>query len=95
MTFDLRTERSARKFLNGGNRLRLKIFAVKPLYRIAAFRGDSKISYPYSVNTPIQYVTLHFRDRCGAALLRYRNRAPQQFLCVFRSPIQYGFRSAT
>ena len=75
MTFDLRTERSARKFLNGGNRLRLKIFAVKPLYRIAAFRGDTKISYPYSVNTPIQYVTLHFRDRYGAALLRHRNRA--------------------
>ena len=46
---------------------------------------------------PIRNVTLHFRDRRGAAratLFRYRNRAKiTQFLCVNRSPIQYAFRA--
>ena len=48
---------------------------------------------------PIRYVTLHFRDRRGAArrgatLFRYRYRAEiTQFLCVNRSPIWYGFRA--
>ena len=46
---------------------------------------------------PIRNVTLHFRDRRGAAraaMFRYRYRAEIiQFLCVNRSPIQYGFRA--
>ena len=48
---------------------------------------------------PIRYVTLHFRDRRGAArrgatLFRYRYRAEiTQFLLVNRSPIRYGFRA--
>ena len=37
--------------------------------------------------TPVQYVTLHFRDRRGAASLRHRNRA-----ATMRSPIHYEFR---
>ena len=42
----------------------------------------------------IRYVTLHFRDRCCTASLRYRNRAEiTRFLCVNRSPIQYCFRA--
>lgn len=39
---------------------------------------------PKSDTEPIRYVTLHFRDRCGAASLRHKNRAPQPFLCVNR-----------
>ena len=46
---------------------------------------------------PIRNVTLHFRDRrdaARAAMFRYRYRAEIiQFLCVNRSPIQYGFRA--
>ena len=33
----------------------------------------TRIAVLYSVNTPIQNVTLNFRDRRGAASLRYRN----------------------
>ena len=39
------------------------------------------------MNTTVQYVTLHFRDRRGAASLRHRNRA-----ATMRSPIRYEFR---
>ena len=39
---------------------------------------------------PIRYVTLHLRDRRGAASLRYRNRAKNT---VNRSPIRYDFRA--
>ena len=42
--------------------------------------------------TPIRYVTLHFRDRRGAASLRHGNRAATTVLCANRSPIRYGFR---
>ena len=42
--------------------------------------------------TPVQYVTLHFRDRRGAASLPHRNRAATIVLCVNRSPIRYEFR---
>ena len=35
--------------------------------------------------------TLHFLDRRGTASHRHRNRAPQPFLCLNRSPIQYDF----
>ena len=46
--------------------------------------------------TPIQYVTLHFRDQRGASSLPYRNRAAlSPFLCVSRSPIRYDFRAGT
>ena len=43
---------------------------------------------------PIRYVTLHFRDRCGARnFFPYRYRAEiTQLLCVNRNPIWYGFR---
>ena len=39
------------------------------------------------MNTTVQYVTLHFRDRQGAASLPHRNRA-----ATMRSPIRYEFR---
>ena len=46
--------------------------------------------------TPIQYVTLYFRDQRGASSLPYRNRAAlSPFLCVSRSPIRYDFRAGT
>ena len=34
----------------------------------------TRIAVLYSVNSPSQNVTLNFRDRRGAASLRYRNR---------------------
>ena len=36
---------------------------------------DTRKSIRYCVNTYIRYVTLYFRDRRGAAWLRYINRA--------------------
>ena len=48
---------------------------------VAGLRDDTTNGYVadyfrYGTNTePIRYVTLHFRDRRGAASLRYRNRA--------------------
>ena len=35
---------------------------------------------------PIRYVSLHFRDRCGAAALRYRNRAKITVLMCEQKP---------
>ena len=43
--------------------------------------------------TPIRYVTLHLRDRPGAALLRYRYRPENTVVCVNRGPIRYGFHA--
>ena len=43
--------------------------------------------------TPIRYVTLHLRDRHGAALLRYRYRPENTVACVNRGPIRYGFHA--
>ena len=43
------------------------------------------------VRKPIRYVTIHFQDRSGAALLRYKNRAEISNPFVNRSPIRYGF----
>ena len=45
--------------------------------------------------TPIRYVIFHFRDRRGAAQLRFvtETAPPQPFLCVKSSPIRYDFRS--
>ena len=43
--------------------------------------------------TPIRYVTLHLRDRPGAALLCYRYRPENTVVCVNRGPIQYGFHA--
>ena len=43
--------------------------------------------------TPIRYVTLHLRDRRGAALLSYRYRPENTVVCVNRGPIQYGFHA--
>ena len=33
------------------------------------------------VSTPIRYVTLHFRDQCEAASLRYRQRSRRNHSC--------------
>ena len=41
--------------------------------------------------TPFQYVTLHFRDRRGAALLRYKN--PAGITVLKQSPMRNGFRA--
>ena len=41
--------------------------------------------------TPTRYVTPHFRDRRGAASLRYRNRAEITFIMSE----QNGFRAGT
>ena len=43
--------------------------------------------------TPIRYVTLHLRDRPGAALLCYRYRPENTVVCVNRGPIRYGFHA--
>ena len=50
------------------------------------------LTTPKSDTEPIRHVTFHFRDRCGAASLRHKNRAPQPFLCVNRRPIRSDFR---
>ena len=44
--------------------------------------------------TPLRYVTLHFRDRRGAALLRHRNRAATTvFMCEQKpNPIWFSWR---
>ena len=57
--------------------------------------GTLSVSCPRSdVTDGIRYVTLHFRDRRGAALPSYRNHyAELWFLCVNRSPIRDGFRA--
>ena len=44
---------------------------------------------PKSDTEPIRYVTLHFRDRCGAASLRHKNWPATTFSCVKRRPIRY------
>ena len=43
--------------------------------------------------TPIRYVTLHLRDRPGAALLCYVYRPENTVVCVNRGPIRYGFHA--
>ena len=40
--------------------------------------------------TPIRYVTHHFRDRRGAALLRHRNRAATTVLVCEQKPYRSG-----
>ena len=40
---------------------------------------------------PIRYVTLHFRDRRGEALLCYKNRTEFTVLMCEREPYLYGF----
>ena len=40
-----------------------------------------------------QVETIHFKDRRGAASLRYRNRPEISVLCVNKNPIRYGFRA--
>ena len=48
---------------------------------------------PKCCTEPLRYVTLHFRDRRGAASLRYRNRAQITVLCEQKPYIRYGFRA--
>ena len=49
---------------------------------------------PKCCTEPLRYMTLHFRDRRGAALLRYRNRAKITVLMCEQKPyIRYGFRA--
>ena len=43
------------------------------------------------VRKPIRYVTIHFQDRSGAALLRCKNRAEISDPFVNRSPIRYCY----
>ena len=43
------------------------------------------------VSTPIRYVTPHFRDRRGAASLRYWNRAPITVLMCEQNPYPVWF----
>ena len=49
---------------------------------------------PKCCTEPLRYVTLHFRDRRGAASPRYRNRAEIIVLMFEQKPyIRYGFRA--
>ena len=48
-------------------------------------------SFSWVVWTPIEYVTFHFRDRCVAASLRYRNRAEITVLMSEQKPYPVWF----
>ena len=67
------------------------------LYGIAFVALREALWYSVSTSTCIQHVTqVHFRDRRGRASLRPARKSRRHnrffFVCVNRSPIQYGFR---
>ena len=80
---------------------------VEQRARAVSSPGSCLFTSAYSTNVhtspkccaePVQYATLHFRDRRGAASLRirYRNLAEIIVLiCVNRSSIRHGFRAGT
>ena len=74
--------------LEGENGELCQLFeAMFTLYRIA-LRADTK-SFP--IWTPFWRVALHFRDRCGAPSLRYRNRNLRASSPIWASPLARAF----
>ena len=59
-----------------------------PLSELFTSAADQIPSHttPECGTEPIRYVTLHFRDRRGAATLRYRNRAKITVLMCEQKP---------
>ena len=83
MTFDLRTERSARKFLNGGNRLRLKIFCSETSLPDSCFswRHENQLSIQCEHTYPICDSPLQRSVRRSFAPLQKSRRHNSFYVC--------------